>query len=385
MVTADYPHLPVQPAPDGIKLNVLSAKLLPLVRQSYVPGCAKNLNQWIGDFHPTVLHDNGLWLTLNHQAARAASRHRLPLLLSPRGCLDPWALDYRKLKKKVALALYQRKDLRLVTCFHATSELEAESIRKMGLTQPIAIIPNGVELPEAEESGKGGEGGKGKRERGNEQPNSFNPAERDFRHSVPSASNSLPRSGTRYALFIGRLHPVKNLPTLLRAWADVKPEGWILRIAGTDEEDHLAELQGLVRELKIQDRIEFLGPVYGKEKEDLLRGSELAFLVSHSENFGISVVEALAYGIPVIASKTTPWQCLEKEGMGWWVEVSMEGIATGIRSYLKTVDVTKIEMSEKARAYTNRMFTWEAISSKFQELYAWMGGNEKKPNFIEEP
>ncbi|MDF3130416.1 glycosyltransferase [Kiritimatiellaeota bacterium B1221] len=368
MVAGDYPHLPIQPAPEGVELKALPAKLWPLLRQSRVPGCADKLDQWISEFKPTVLHDNGLWLSLNHQISKASSRHKLPFILSPRGCLDPWALKYRRWKKSAALALYQRNDLVRVSCFHATSELEMESIRKAGLRQPVAIIPNGIELSSAVEKITG------KLDKGcGENPDS------DFR-----ALTSLPQSGKRYALFMGRLHPVKNLPALLRVWAVVRPVDWVLRLVGSDEVGHQAELEALAEELGISEQVEFLGPKYGTEKAALFRTSELAFLVSHSENFGLFAAEALGYGLPVIASKTTPWRCLETEGLGWWVECNHEGITRGLRQFLDLDSETYCLLSEKARVYAKSLFGWGAISEKFTSLYEWVSGKGEKPDFIHE-
>lgn len=350
LFTADYPHLPVQHAPEGVALSFVKAKLIPGIRQSWIPGCARELDALIEEFGPDVIHDNGLWLTLNHQIAKAAKRHGIPFVLSLRGCLDPWAMSYRNWKKKIALGLYQRKDLESVTCFHAASELEAESIRKMGLLQPIAVIPNGIDIPEWAAQGAGGRG--------------------QWVDSMLHAPSSVPACGVRYALFMGRLHPIKNLPTLLRAWAVVKPEGWVLRLVGSDEVDHRAELEGLARELGISDRVEFLGPKYGTEKEELFRSSELAFLVSHSENFGIAAAEALGYGIPVIASKSTPWECLETEKIGWWVEGDVQGVSQGFRLFLGLSEEERISFTERAVSYSCKKFGWEAIAERFGEFYA---------------
>lgn len=182
-------------------------------------------------------------------------------------------------------------------------------------------------------------------------------------------SNSLPRSVTRYALFIGRLHPIKNIPTLLRAWAEVKPEGWILRIVGSDEVGHRADLEKLARELGISEQIKFMGPIYGNIKEEIFRSSELAFLVSKSENFGIAAAEALAAGIPVIASKTTPWACLEEENMGWWVDGSVSGVSEALRKFFTLPEMEYHIMSERSQVYAERSFSWKVIAERFKELY----------------
>jgi len=384
-LTADYPHLPVQPAPDGVDVHAIQAWLIPGIRQSCIPGCAKWLDQQIESFRPDVIHDNGLWLTLNNQVAAAAHRHCIPLVLSPRGCLDPWAYQYRRWKKDLAMALYQRRDLESVRCFHAASELEADNIRKMGFRQPIAVIPNGIEVRgQRVEVGTAcgvGEGdlglgiadsgiGKGDLGDGENLTSDLRPL------------TSPPRSGTRYALFLGRLHPIKNLPALVKAWALVKPEGWRLKIAGSDEVGHRAELEALVRELGLAGRVEFLGPVHGDAKWELIRGASLAFLVSHSENFGISAAEALGCGVPVIASRSTPWACLESERMGWWVDKDPESLASAIRAFLLLPGEEREVLRRRAKSYAAAHFGWMAIAEKFTTLYAWLQGQQPQPDFV---
>ena len=143
-----------------------------------------------------VIHDHGLWLASNHAAATAARRARLGLMVSPRGMLTPWALGRRRWKKRAAWIAYQRRDLG-VAVLHATSEAEASGFRALGLRNAIAVIPNGVQVPEA-----------------------------------PAAAH---HSERRTALFLGRLHPGKGLTSLIDAWDRVRPPGWELVVIGPDE------------------------------------------------------------------------------------------------------------------------------------------------------
>ena len=135
--------------------------------------------------------------------------------------------------------------------------------------------------------------------------------------------------------------------------------------------------------MNIADQIQFLGPVYGEEKEDLFRTSSLAFLVSHSENFGVAAAEALTAGIPVIASHTTPWSCLEKEKMGWWVLGSVEGIAEALESATSLDPSTESMMSKNAMEYAAKTFGWPAIAETFIRLYKWVADMESgQPAFV---
>ncbi|MGZ0708428.1 glycosyltransferase [Coraliomargarita sp. W4R53] len=343
LFAANYPHAPAQSAPVGVSLSTVEGRLVPLVRQAYLPNVRKQLNAHIREFKPDIMHDNGLWLTLNHQIAVAAQRHRIPFVLSPRGTLDPWALQYRNWKKRIALALYQRKDLERVDCFHAASQMEADNIRALGLKQPVALIPNGVDIPEE--------------------------------------SAHFEAKGLRTALFLGRMHPVKNLPNLLRAWAQVRPEGWQLKLVGTSEVGHREELEQLAAKLSISDQVLFSGPIYGESKAHILRDAQLLFLVSNSENFGLTVVEAMAAGIPVIASWGTPWTVLATERFGWHVEGEISALSTAIEEATSLSPSRLQVIGQRGRAYASIHFGWQHIASQFKSVYSWLQGRGDRPEY----
>src|SRR6266536_1290084 len=132
-----------------------------------------------------VLYDVGLRLPSNHFAAQIAARKKTPVVISPRGMLSAQALQFAKSKKRLAWIAYQKSDLKRARVLHATSEIEAKDFRQRRLTQPIAIVPNGVEVP--------------------------------VELSLRSTSHESPRT----LLFLSRLHPMKGLKDLVRAWAQV--------------------------------------------------------------------------------------------------------------------------------------------------------------------
>jgi len=344
LLAGTYPHLPPEPEPEGVHLHLVPGRLIRGIRQTWIPCARAQLDVLIREVAPDVIHDNGLWLTLNHKIAQAAKRHDVPLLLSPRGTLAPWALQYQNWKKRIALAIYQRRDLGLVSCFHAASPLEAKNIRDFGLSQPSAVIPNGVRAPEE-------------------------PARFD--------SNDV-----RIALFVGRMHPVKNLPTLLNAWAKVKPKGWRLRLFGADEVNHKAVLRDQIRELNLGESVEILDPIYGDAKERCLQEAQLFFLVSKSENFGVAAAEAMAAGLPVIASRETPWSCLEEHELGWWVPGRVDELAQAIEAGTSKSPEELFEIGSRGRKYARESFGWGTIANDFVKAYDWMRGNQERPLFI---
>ncbi len=301
----------------------------------------------------TIIHDNGLWLPSNHAVVAAAQALMRPLLLSPRGMLTPWAMQYRGLKKQMAWWLYQRRDLRRASMLHATSQAEAEGFRRSGFRQPIAVVPNGVELP---------------------------PLSAFQRFSVSTFPG--PPRAVRTALFLSRIHPVKGLVHLIEAWAKLKPEGWRVVVAGDDADGHRAELELLIRQRQLTGQFEFVGPVHGETKAKLYQSADLFLLPSHTENFGIAIAEALGAGLPVITTWGTPWEELETRRCGWWVEIGAEPLADALQQAVQMSDAERREMGQRGRRLVEEKYTWPAAAQKMSAVYRWMLESGSRPDSI---
>jgi glycosyltransferase involved in cell wall biosynthesis len=133
-----------------------------------------------------LLHNHGAWMMPNIYAGRAALKRNRPLVFSPRGMFSEWAWGRSSRRKRLVWVLGQKDAVAAATCFHATAESEAEDIRRLGFRQPIAVVPNGVDLP-------------------------------------PPAPETGQRGRTHRVLFLSRIHPKKGIPLLLEAWARVGP------------------------------------------------------------------------------------------------------------------------------------------------------------------
>lgn len=289
---------------------------------------------------PDVLHDNGIWLAHNHRLAELASAGAIPRIVSTRGMLDPWPLNHKRLKKRLAWWLYQRRDLKRARCLHATSEAEANNVLSLKLGAPVSVIPNGVDVPEV-----------------------------DLQKTDLACSRE-GRDGVRTALFLGRLYPIKGLPMLVEAWRRVRPGGWVLRIAGPDEAGHRAELERIVSSHGLGDVILFSGPLEGREKTVAFFDADLFVLPTFSENFGIVVGEALAHGLPVLTTTGAPWPILPGHGCGWWVPTTIDGIAEGLQQATALDPATLRAMGAKGRCLVNSSeYDWKRIARRFVSLY----------------
>lgn len=288
------------------------------------------------DGRKLVCHSHGLWSPLNHALAKAARKQEIPLVISLHGMLLPWALRHKAFRKRVAWQLYQAADLAQARAVHVTSRDERKAALIAGVKAPISIIPFGIAPPPA--------------------------------HALrPRSAGSV--QGRRTLLFLGRIHPIKNLATLIEAFAGVRPEGCRMIIAGPDEIGYQSELERLAAARGIGECVSFEGPVYGDAKSELFARADVLVLPSHSENFGAVVAEALAHGVPALASTGTPWAALLTEGCGWWVPPGREPLAAAIQDISRRDASSLHAMGARGRAYVERNLTWQASSKRIATLY----------------
>ena len=291
-----------------------------------------------------ILHGHGLWLMPNVYPAWAARAGRAKFVLSPRGMLGAEALSFSRLRKRAFWRLLQAPALREAACLHATSEAELGDIRAAGLINPVAVIPNGVDLPE------------------------------------PASSDP---SGVRTVLSLGRIHPKKGLDTLVRAWALVEAAhpDWRLKIVGPAELGHDRDLTALGASLNLK-RMSIEGPAYGPARLAAYREADLFVLPTRHENFANTVGEALAAGVPVISTKGAPWAGLETKGCGWWIDHGPEPLAAAMKAALPLPRQTLAAMGSNGRAWMARDFSWSRVAEDMLAVYAWLANGADRPRIV---
>lgn len=310
-------------------------------------GFADGLTRAVIAQAPAIVHVHGLWDAGTCAAMRVLHRRAVPLVYSPRGMLEPWALRQRWFKKQVFLTAYLGPILRNADLLHATSLQECDALRRLGFRQPIAVVPNGIAV------------------------------------AAGSATRSTAGvSSIRKLLYMGRLHPKKGLENLLLAWARVRPPGWQLFIAGMDDGGYLTKLERLSTNLGLNGSVEFKGPQIGNAKWDFLASGDAFVHPSFSENFGIVVGEAMAASLPVIATVGTPWKLLADHGLGWWVEPTPDAIAGALEELAGKEPPVLREMGRRARAYVMNHFEWNAIGREMADCYGWLLGRNPAPKCL---
>lgn len=160
---------------------------------------------------------------------------------------------------------------------------------------------------------------------------------------------------------MGRLHKVKGFDILISSMSNVQRQDVILFIAGEDfgEKKNLEEM---IDKLGLREKVFLIGSIEGSEKIGFLRNADVFALASHHENFGMAYAEALAAGTPVIASRNTPWQEVEKFNCGKWVENTPQKFADAINELLNS---DPVQMEKNGSGYINEYFNWENLADKF--------------------
>ena len=184
---------------------------------------------------------------------------------------------------------------------------------------------------------------------------------------VPVDLNRIERNGELRLLFIGRLDPKKGIEALLKACrlVDSAPP-WRLAIAGWGAPEYVSQLKEQIHALGVKGRVEIMGEVLSEAKKRLFECSDVTLVPSYTENFAIVVAEALAHGVPVIASKGTPWSRLEDMKCGLWVDNDPETLAAAIRS-ISTMPLQ--DMGSRGREWMQNEFSWRSVTKQMLDVY----------------
>lgn len=286
---------------------------------------------------PDIVHCHGIWTPIFHFSSKWAKRRRIPVVWSTHGTTAPWSMHHKWWKKCIAWYLYQKWDLKRAALIHSTTELERKWNNKLGFMRQV-VVPLGTSI------------------------------------KPQVTSDKLQMVGEKVILYVGRIYPVKALDNLIRAFAqavgsrvEVGDErwNWKLRIVGPDQAGHMEELKKIAGK-----NVEFVGPKFGEELRKEYEKCDCLALVSHTENFGATVIDAMAHGKPVITGTKTPWKVVADRGCGWWVDNDVGTLSKAMGEMMRLSDAERAKMGERGRKLVEEKYTWEAVAKSIKEEYA---------------
>src|SRR6266487_710639 len=305
-----------------------------------------------------ILSTHGLWKYCSVASQRWHRRTGRPYIVHPEGMLESWALQNAKWKKRIAALVYEDRYLREATCLRALCEAEAQSIRSYGMRNPICVIPNGMDLPDLSET--------------------------------PTLQAQAFAEGRKVLLYLGRLHPKKNVANLVRAWKQILDShpstraSWLLAIAGWSQRGYEQELKHLAGDLGTAATpglasIAFLGPRFGTEKNECYRACNAFIMPSLSEGLPITVLEAWAHAKPVLMTL----ECNLPEGFAAGAALQIgtgpEEIAAGLKEVIEMSDDDRRAMGNRGRNLVETKFSWPRIGEQMCSVYEWVLGGGPLP------
>jgi len=306
-------------------------------------------------FAPDLLHVHGLWRAPNRLAARM--QRKLPVVVAPHGMLDPWAIAQRPLRKALLLWVYERRCLQRAAALQALCPPEALSLRALGLTAPIALIPNGVVLPD--------------------------PSALEFSALLPPCWAGAIPAGDPVLLFLGRFHHKKGIQPLLQAWqavaADAARAGWWLAIVGYGDG---GQLERQLRASPVPRAIA-RGPVFGASKQAVLNAASAFVLPSHSEGLPMAPLEAMAHRLPCLLSSACNLPEAFAAGAALPTEPDAVALAASLRQLFALSPGDRYAMGVAGQALVQKCFSWPIVAEQTLELYRWILGGGEPPWFVE--
>ncbi len=307
----------------GVTVYYMRRLLRPDISLSFLARLVAHI-RWADVVHLTAVYSFSTIPTL-----AACAWLGKPVFWSPRGAFQAWRGSPKQGLKMLWDAIGRRVAPRRATVV-AASEREAQAARQRYPGVRVEIVGNGVQVPEA--------------------------------LLVRTESDEL------RIVFLGRLHPIKGLEELIDACGILKEKAvpFRLSIAGGGDADFVAALRARAQTRGVEQAVNFLGQIDPEGKVRLFSASDILVLPSHSENFGMVVVEALAHAVPVIASTNTPWRELEAKECGLWTENDPASLAAAIER-MRSMDRRRMGMN--GRAWMSAEFTWAKQAQKVYCLY----------------
>jgi glycosyltransferase involved in cell wall biosynthesis len=343
---SDRLNIPLEQPVDVDGVEVVYYPVLGIPPQSYYfsPGLARACRREIGKYDIVVLQS--LFSHGMQDATQACKRAGIPYVVQLHGQLLPWSIRHKRLKKQLFLSLRGRRYLNQAAAFHCTMPSEAEAADQLDIEAPKFVVPNGIDC------------------------NWFGnlPVRGLMRQQL-----RIPKDA-RLLLFLGRLHPKKRPDLAIQALAAAQSlltEETHLLLAGPDELQMASQLQAQAHQLGCADRLHITGLLQPETILSAFADADLFLMPSEpeSENFGMSAVEAMAAGLPILVSEGVPiGQWAEKAGAGLVVPCTTDAFCQATSELLAQPERLK-EMGEHGQILVRERFEISSIARQMLTQY----------------
>lgn len=306
---------------------------------------SSQLTTWLWE-HITeydLVHIHALFSYTCSAAMAIARLKQVPYIVRPLGLLCTWSLQQSALRKKIYLALFEKANLNHSKGLEFTTLQEQVEAAPLGFKAPSFILPFGLVPPTPI------------------------PNARDRLRQLLQVPTNQP-----IVLFMSRVHYKKGLDYLIPALGKLAEQCFTFVLAGSGSPEYEAEIDALLRKWGIWERTYRLGFVQGEIKQLLLEGSDIFALTSHSESFGLAVLEAIAAGLSVVITPGVPLAPVVKQHqLGYVTDLNSSAIAASIQQSLDNLknNQQNHERQERARQLILEQYTWNRIAANLIEIY----------------
>lgn len=335
--------------PKGAHLRLFEQGCFARWWSGYSPALAKAVAQQASEYD--LIHIHELWSHPHLAAYRAAIKSGKPYVVTVHGGLEPWALNHKALKKRVYSVLFQRPILQKAAALHAITDEETKRIRAFGVNNKILMIPNGINPEEFQNL----------------------PSRWELEQLYPQLA------GKQVVLFLGRIHPIKGLDILARAFGKIARgrDDLCLLVVGPDSEGYQAEVVKILTVEGALDKAIFAGMLTGHQKLAALGGADVCVIPSYSEVRSIVALEAMASGLPVIITRQCHFPEVADARAGLVIEPEVNQLAAALEKLLNEPTLRQ-EMGSNGRRLVAEKFTWDKVADQMIEMYEEVLGKSSR-------
>lgn len=325
--------------PKGVTVQVFERGSFSRFWTAYSSGVTRVMVEEIENCDLVHIHE--LWHYLHYVGHKTARKLKKPYGISVDGQLAPWDLSRKALRKSIYSILVQKRILKDAAFLHAVTEEEVKDIRKYGVSNNIFIIPNGINLEDSLTLSR-------------------------VHPGLPKLQNK------KIVLFLGRIHPIKGLDLLAKAWGQIAKgrNDLVLVIVGPDTDGYKSKIEGILKSKGVTDKVIFLGMVEEDEKKIILERADIVVIPSYSEVRSLVALEAMISQKPIIITNQCHFSEISEVAAGIVIEPNVVQLEKALNELLVNPEMRK-RMGQNGRTLVMERYTWDKIVNRLIEIYKY--------------